>query len=225
MDEKSAMLYAELKGFKYLVAKTQDFIEDCFSKVKNPYVACSFGKDSAVMLDLILKVNADVDIVFVARKETKLVDDYEKVMNEWNLGRLIVVDFEGCTFDYISKSVIKEGMSKIEKNYDGFFVGLRAQESVGRRITLKKDGLFYQNKSGLVRMCPVGFWSEKDIVAYCVSRRLPTLSTYLKEGFSSRTTAGISSKTPEVSLASLKNRDINAFNRLLELMPEAKFYV
>lgn len=225
MDKKTALLHAQTHSYKALVAKTRAFIADSLSKVEKPYLACSFGKDSAVMLHLVLQEKPGIDVIFVSRLETNLVDNYEDMITAWDLKNLRIVDFEGNTFDFISKSVIKSGMAKIEQEYDAFFVGLRAQESVGRRITLKKDGMFYLNKSGLVRICPVAFWTEREIATYCLANDLPTLSTYQVEGFSARTTAGISSKTPEVSLSSLKNRDIVAFNRLLELMPEAKYYV
>lgn len=225
MDKKTALLYAKLNPYKALVNKTRGFIKWALERVDNPYVACSFGKDSAVMLHLILEIAPDIPVIFVKRIETDLVDNYEEVISAWNLGNLIVVNFKENTFDFISKSVIKTGMKTIEHNYDSFFVGLRAQESVGRRITLKKDGVFYKNKSNLTRICPVAFWTEKEIATYCIVNEIPTLSTYLKEGFSARTTAGISSKTPEMSLASLKARDIESFNKLLNLLPDAKLYI
>lgn len=224
MDHKTALLYAQLQPYKALVNKTSGFIRWALKKVENPYVACSFGKDSAVMLDLILKEAPDIPVIFVKRIETDLVDNYQEMIEKWAVKNLIVVNMLENTFDFISKSVIKTGMKTIEQDYDSFFVGLRAQESVGRRITLKKDGMFYKNNSGLTRICPVAFWSEKEIATYCLSNNLPTLSTYLKEGFSARTTAGISSKTPAESIASLKSRDINSYNELLKILPDAKHY-
>ncbi len=225
MDNKSASIYAQLKPYKALVNKTSGFIRWALERVKNPYVACSFGKDSAVMLHLILQHKPDIPVVFVKRIETDLVDNYQEMIKAWGIKNLITVNMMENTFDFISKSVIKTGMKTIEQNYDSFFVGLRAQESVGRRITLKKDGMFYKNISGLTRICPVAFWTEKEIAAYCLSNNLPTLSTYIKEGFSARTTAGISSKTPAESLASLKSRDIESFNKLLNMLPDARFYI
>ncbi len=50
MDKKTALLYAKMPEYKYLVNKTSGFIKWALKQVKNPYVACSFGKDSAVML-------------------------------------------------------------------------------------------------------------------------------------------------------------------------------
>lgn len=224
MDLKTAELFSRLNTYKALVKKTEGFIKWALDRVQNPYIACSFGKDSAVMLHLVQKNNPNIPVVFVSRPETNLVDNYEEIIKEWNLPNLIVVNFNQNTFDFISKSVIKTGMKTIEQNYDSFFVGLRAQESAGRRITLKKNGMFYKNSANLVRICPVAFWTEKEIAVYSITNKLPVLSTYQKEGYSARTTAGISSKTPELSLASLKARDIESYNKLLKLLPDAKYY-
>lgn len=225
MDYKTATLYAQTSSYKKLLQRTKYFIKESLLKVKKPYLACSFGKDSSVMLHLVLQQEPDIEVVFVSRLETNLVDNYEEIIEKWNLKNLKIVNFNGRTFDYINKSVIKTSMKSIQDNYDSFFVGLRAEESVGRRISLKKHGMFYENKQNLIRISPLAFWSEREVSVYSLTNDLPILSTYIKEGFSARTTAGISSKTPELSLASLKSRDIVAFNKLLEIMPESKLYI
>ena len=68
-------------------------------------------------------------------------------------------------------------------------------------------------------------WKTNDIAAYCLSNNLPTLTKYLKEGFESRTTANISSSFPYETIGWVKRNNPEAYNRLIELLPDAKFYV
>ena len=225
MREKEALLYATMPEHRALVRKTKGFIRWALDRVENPYLACSFGKDSSVMLHLVLEQRPDIPVVFVSRIETNLIDNYEEIIAAWGGINLHQVNFNQDTLQFINKSVIRTAMESIKYNYDSYFIGLRAEESNGRRITLKKDGMFYKMADGLNRIAPVGFWSTKDIAAYCVSNNLPTLDKYKIEGFEARTTAGISSKTPHESLIYIRQNNIDAFNKILKLMPDARFYI
>ncbi len=226
-DEKeTALVYSKLMSFRNRVAKTEAFIKDALRQVKSPYIACSFGKDSAVLVDLVLKCNPETPVVFFSRGETYLVDDYVRVINEWKTRgafNLVEVVYEG----WLEQGDSTQSLSKVARDfegYDSFFVGLRAEESVGRRITLRKDGLFYQMKNGKKRIAPLGFWNIDDIAAYTFSRDLPLLSKYMAEGITARTTAGVARRFPQESLQSLKQRDISAYNTLLAKFPDARHY-
>lgn len=225
MDKRTADLYAQMKPYKALVNKTSGFIQWALGKVNKPYLACSFGKDSAVMLHLVLQFYPDIPVIFISRSETNYVDNYENVINQWGNINLQEIHFRGNTLNFVDKSVIKTAIAPIKKNYDSYFVGLRAEEAVGRRITLKRHGVFYKMSDGLIRICPLGFWQTKDIATYCIANNLPTLNKYKIEGFDARTTAGISSKTPHESLAYVKQNNINDFNKILAIMPEAKYFI
>ena len=130
MDKKTALLYAQLKPYKALVNKTSGFIRWALERVKNPYVACSFGKDSAVMLHLILQQAPDVSVRFIRwRFETEFIDNYDEVIKDWGYLNLEQVELS------------RESLSDKRKDrydtvgYDGYFIGLRKNESVSRRIT------------------------------------------------------------------------------------------
>jgi tRNA(Ile)-lysidine synthase TilS/MesJ len=224
MTTKEALLYATMPEYKALIRKTKEFIKLSLSKVSKPYLACSFGKDSSVMLHLVLEQYSDIPVIFVSRIETNLVDNYEEIISAWSIN-LHQINFNKDTLQFINKSVIKTAMEDVKYNYDSYFIGLRAEESNGRRITLKKDGMFYKMGDGLNRIAPVAFWKTKDIEAYCIANNLPTLNKYKVEGFESRTTAGISSKTPHESLMYIRQNNIDAFNKILNLMPDAKYFI
>lgn len=224
MDEKSALLYAKLNSFNRLVEKTRRFIKWSLTQVEKPYVSCSFGKDSSVMLHLILEMKNDIEIKMLGKAETELIDDYDSVINWWEskfnckVQQIIYKGWlEGGTKKGIAKNMRAEGN-------DSFFVGLRKEESVARRITLTKNGKFYKMKDGKIRIAPLSIWTTNDIAAYMISRKLPILKAYKREGFEARTTTNIPSKYPHESIARLKDSDIEAYNKLIKQFPDAKYY-
>jgi len=225
MDEKTALLYAKLKQFKYLVNKTSGFINWALNHVdvKNPYLACSFGKDSAVMLHLVLQQRPDIPVRFIRWKnETEHIDNYDEVIARWGKLNLTQVEFSR---DSLSE---KHAERYDTVGYDSYFIGLRMAESTVRRITLKANGLFYKNKSEMVRISPLADWKNEDIAAYVFSNQLPTLNTYLKDGMTSRTASRIPRADHgirESFLNDLKHRDFNAYQQLVMNFPEIKQYV
>lgn len=220
MDEKTALLYAKLHHYKALVNKTSGFIRWALNKVQNPYVACSFGKDSAVMLHLVLKHNPNVAVRFIRWfGETQFIDNYDEVISEWGEINLEQIELNRKNIN----DKVKDRYSVSETNHDSYFIGLRKDESVARRITLKKLGMFYLNSQGLVRISPLADWTEKDITAYVVSNNLPTLKSYKIQGFSSRTASRIPRADfgiRDAFLADLKQRDFNSYQLLLSKYPE-----
>lgn len=225
MDNRTALLYAKLKQHKALVNKTSGFIRWALQRVENPYVACSFGKDSAVMLHLILQHNPRIPVRFASHPETRLLDNYEEVIDLW-LKKNINYQEIYCEGGLVKvRHAQRDALDAMHEDWDSFFVGIRKEESFGRRVSLKKYGMFHKLKNGRIKISPLADWSEKDITAYVLSRKLPALSKYTKEGFSSRTTSGIPRTHINECLTSLKNRDINAFNKLSVLFPDIKEFV
>lgn len=223
MDERSALLYAKMPEYKFLVNKTVAFIKWALLRVKNPYLACSFGKDSSVMLHLVFNQMPGIQVKFLGKKETSLIDDYDSIIEHWS-NKGVLVDrityigwLEGAKQKGIAKNIQADG-------YDSFFVGIRKDESVARRITLKKDGKFFLMKDGKMRIAPLADWTTKDIATYMISNNLPVLDAYKREGFEARTTTNIPSKYPHEAIARLKDADVSAYNQLLTMFPDAKYF-
>lgn len=218
MDKRTALLYAQLKPYKALVNKTSGFIRWALERVENPYLACSFGKDSAVMLHLVLQQKPDIDVRFIRwQNETEHIDNYDEVISKWGNIKLTQVEFNRI---FLSDKR-KDRYDTV--GYDSYFIGLRSQESTVRRITLKTHGLFYKNTSGMIRISPLADWTEKEITAYIVSNDLPTLNTYTIDGFSSRTASRIpraDNGIRESFLTDLKHRDFESYQKLLLKFPE-----
>ena len=223
MDERSALLYSKLSYFKTLIWKTQNFIKWSLKQVQNPYVACSFGKDSSVMLHLILLQKPDIKIRFIRwENETEHIDNYDEIISKWKNINLEQVVLSRTSLDDKRKERYDT------ENFDSYYIGLRKDESVGRRITLKTHGKFYKMKNGLIRISPLADWTTNEISAYIVANNIPLLNSYKTDGFETRT----ASRIPRADFgirqnffAKLKQNDIEAFNKLLNLFPDAKYYV
>jgi len=218
MDKRTALLYAQLKPYKALVNKTSGFIKWALARVENPYVACSFGKDSAVMLHLILQHKPTIKIRFIRWKnETEFIDNYDEVINMW--GQLNLEQIELCRETLLDKRKDRYETT----DYDSYFIGLRQEESVARRITLKSNGIFYKNKSEMIRISPLSEWSEKEVSTYMFSNNLPILNTYLIDGSKSRTTSRIPREDFGIRqsfLNDLKHRDFASYQKITNYFPE-----
>lgn len=223
MDKKTALLYAQLNPYVALVNKTSGFIRWALEQVKNPYVACSFGKDSAVMLDLILKHAPNIPIRFASHPETRILDNYTEVIAKW-IEKGINYQEIFCDGGLVKVShAQRNALDALHEDWDSFFVGIRKQESFGRRVSLKTHGMFHALKStGRIKISPMADWTEKEISVYVLANELPTLNKYKIEGFSARTTSGIPRTNIEECLISLKQRDIEGYNKLHNLFPDTK---
>lgn len=210
-----------------LVAKTSEFIRWALGKVKNPYLACSFGKDSIVMLHLVFNQYPNIPVRFIRWKdETNLLNNYDEVIEQckqrWALS-IEQIEFSRQSLDENAP----ERYAVDAELYDSYFIGFRMEESTERRITIKKMGKFAEMKNGLKRICPLADWKTADVAAHTVSNSLPYLKSYSVESFESRTTSRIPRADfgiRSASLGALKQRDIAAYNVLITKFPDAKFF-
>lgn len=226
MDEKTATLYSKLNSFKRLIRETEDFIKYCLRKVKNPYVACSFGKDSIVMLHLILEYKPDIKVIWITFPETKYLNNYYDVSEQWK--ELFKINLEEIFVDIPADVNFNDKEAFPKHSYDSYFVGITSEESAKRRITLKTKGKFYRKNDGMIRIAPLANWQINDIAAYILSNKLPYLESYKTEGFESRTVTGFTEDLYAFrlnQLSELRNRNINSYNKLLLEYPGLKNYV
>lgn len=206
--------------------KSIGIIKAALAQMRRPYVACSFGKDSSVLLSLCLKIRPDIDVVFARYPETSLLDNYEEVIAGWKGIRLHYVDVEDDILDETGEGDFMDDWA-IAEGFDGFFMGLRKQESRGRRITLLRDGAIYRKKNGLLRCCPLADWSSEEVLLYCIENALPMLSSYSGDVNERSVTSLAHSKygMRERQLLALKRRDPSKFNLLLQRFPTLAKYV
>lgn len=224
MDKKTSLLYAQLKPYKALVNKTSGFIRWALTKVDKPYVGCSFGKDSSVMLHIVLKLVPDIKVKCYVGKEYQILDNYEEVFKWWQDNYNIdldVIHFDQETMFEINR--MRDLTSELTGLFDSYFVGLRIEESKPREMTLKKHGMFFTKKNGMTRISPMADWKENDIAAYLLSNNIKILDTYDKLGFDRRTGTWLPNATVNTlrsAIANVKQKSTTDFNKLLEMYPD-----
>ena len=175
-------------------------------------VACSFGKDSVVMLHLILEKIPDAKIVFnntgVEYIETMVL--MKKIIKLWDLDvielkpkpehqyfRLIrIYGFPGtsrakqrgghtpkCCF-YLKEKPMMDYVKIKEHGISGIAVGLMGIESVNRRsIALRYGGLHYTVQPwNCYKIWPIIHWTDDDIWKYHDIFEIPRNEAYKKYG-------------------------------------------
>lgn len=218
----------------YREKESIESIESMLSVSKNPYLALSFGKDSLVMLDLVLKFKADITCLFLKSSESYLMYNFEDLIKFYTDNfqiNLHIIETDRLNEFDSWQSARKAGNKDFEKfdelGFDGVFMGLRKEESKARRITLSlkannEIGKFlmkYKNQNKY-RCCPLANWRTEEIRFYLKERNLPILDVY-QEGDHIRTTARLTGDSVRANnLFWIKKNKPENYNKLLKLIPE-----
>lgn len=181
---------AMLPSFQRRVNAALEVISDA-AKLGVIGVTYSGGKDSTVLLDLVRRVVPDAPAAFFDSGceypwTYDVIEHYgvEVIQPEMTLpemcryggywGHEKPVDPD-AEFDFFAFLIGEPSYRFIHAhNITVEAIGLRAQESAGRRVSLhRKDrGTLYPLASGRWRLCPLAFWRTDDIWAYIASRKL-----------------------------------------------------
>jgi sulfate adenylyltransferase subunit 2 len=173
------LAHARSAAYARRVEEALRVIVDGLAMCSRPYLACSFGKDSAVLLHLAITGGVCPPVRWVTFEETRLLGNYDEVVQAWR---------DRFVFDLVETRVDTEILQEyddrraIPREYDGYLIGLRAEESAWRRRTLRRDGVLYRIQSGytagMLRIAPLAWWRDRDIAAYITANDLPQLDTY-----------------------------------------------
>lgn len=158
-----------------------DAIEEYGDKVQ---VACSFGKDSMVVVHLALQIKPDVKIFTVVTpfKPKETFEYKDQMIQHYNLN---LVEF--MSKEKVDKNLLKTNpdeccrILKVEptkeavKNLDAWICGLRNTE--GRT---RKNYQEVEEKGGLVKINPILNWTELDIWRYMAIYNIPIHPFYAK---------------------------------------------
>lgn len=220
---------ARTPGFERRVQEAERIIREGLSRASLPYVACSFGKDSAVMLHLVLQQCLGVPVRMTRWSETSLLNDFEPVLAAWQERFGVIPEFCDLTRDSIEAVVPSRhrALAALGET-NGYFLGLRAEESKGRRMALRKYGPVYQTVSRLWRIAPLAWWRWQDVAAYTVKHDLPVLASYGATGLEGRTATRVGIQAHgirDAQLAELRRRDPAAYNRLCLMLPEVAEWI
>jgi phosphoadenosine phosphosulfate reductase len=167
------------------------------SKCQKPYIAFSGGKDSLVVLDLVLRENEEVAVVWsdehwIMPGTLKLLSAIEKHYDiRITRAREACGDREFYTLfqQYPTRPQLREVDYEAEHwkrivdhfGFDGVILGLRAQESWSRYYNLEKRGepLRRNKGDGLWHVSPIHDWSTEEVWAYIAGNDLPIHQAYV----------------------------------------------
>lgn len=182
--------------------EAKQMIRDWRARCRKPYVAWSTGKDSTVMLWLILQIDPDIEVIYFdadsALPESK--DMLRELPEQWGFRLRIVktrpildtlaeygLDHPNIEYYTMRDTVVRPVRQLIKEGYDGVAVGIRAEESRQRRwATAKYRGLWQARTTGMHTVWPVARWTARDIWATIVVYDLPYNAAYDKTAFTER---------------------------------------
>lgn len=245
VDRAGYLAHARLPSFAALVERARQTIGGMLAKCQSPYVSFSAGKDSSVLLALVTEQKPAVEARLLTSGETRLLHhDLDSILTWWresvpaltlteiNIDRVFS---DGWT-DADWQTQRKAGRGDIVRyltggTYDGFFMGLRDEESNARRFANKRGVIRRYSQArrdgtaGMFVCCPLALWRTADIGAFIVSRGLPYLAEYDRVGFEGRTTARLTGDAMRQNgLQAIRLRDPDGYNRLIQRFPEITWW-
>lgn len=217
-------LHARLPVFRRRLEAAHKIIRQGLATCERPFVACSFGKDSAVLLDLVRQHRPGIEARFLRWPETELLGNYDEAADAWRArgANIAILDLSRATLD----EAVPDRWQRLNAlaPADGSFVGLRAEESRVRKMRLGRDGpVAHVRSTGMWRICPLARWRTEDVAAYVVSRDLPTLEAYHRKGFEARTSSRVPRDQHSIrreALFDLRQHNPAAWAQLAQLYPE-----
>ena len=185
MDIKNALRnWVNTKEFKNKLKGTNEVISEALHSCKKSYIAFSGGKDSTVMLNLVLQIKPGCMVFhwdygkFMPRQIER-----EIIRNMKKLGAINYMVRTSKKYRYKNSNKVwyKEFFGKItseliQEGYDLVFVGLRREESLRRKRRIDKN----ISLTSIKECWPIADWGWKDIWAYIFSNGLPYASAYDK---------------------------------------------
>lgn len=193
--EAQCRMHAQLREYAMRIDRARAVVSEALATMRNPYIAFSTGKDSTVMADLVWRQSPDVPAVYFdadcAFPESEaMLSRYEEA--GWPIVRWKCEPFfetlcrvggptsDRCEAETMRSTVYRPIKSLLaEHHFDGVFVGLRTEESVGRRKLVGAKGqLFWVSRDGLWECLPVAHLTYADVWAYIVGQGLEYCPVY-----------------------------------------------
>jgi len=197
---RAALVHARSQRHLRAVDKARRIVADGLEKAPRAALMWSGGKDSTAMTHLVcVDMGAGVDVI----SEKDDLDypgevEYVTALAEaWGCKLRIVtpgqspvawMDAHAHELDAgddihsraagLSKACFYALVEAATTSYDGILLGLRQEESHGRRMNAATHGACYRRKSGQWTIAPLTYWSGLDVFAYLLSRDIDPLHVY-----------------------------------------------
>ena len=179
MKKEILISYAKMPTFRHKVDRALSTVEAAFKKIPRgkSYVAFSGGKDSTVVFDLVRTIEPKICGIW-SDDEFWLPEtgDYMQRLRESGAKIRQIQERAVHTGWFVSHADCKTGI--VAGEYEGTFMGLRAQENRYRRIFLRKYGLLYQTNAQQWLCNPIAWWKIEDVWAYIFSHDLDYNKAY-----------------------------------------------
>jgi len=213
------------------IKKSLDLIQKAFEQNKDWYISLSFGKDSLATAYLVNEIQK-TKCCFLKSWETFLLyKNYKEIVEHYsNIFDVQIIkssQLEDSKFDwnsYLEKHLSGDDQDfkqKELKKHNGYFCGLRTEESKKRKMSILSDkpvtGL-RKYKNGKWRCSPVWFWTDAEIRYFL--RDKPLLSGYKNEN--DRTSSWAIDFQKCGTLQQLKRDNYNGWQELVKKIPELK---
>lgn len=180
--KETFLTHSTLPEYRKRLKSAETIIYNSLKKYRKPYVAFSGGKDSTMMLSLILKQAPDIMVyhwdygIYMPRYlEREIISNARKI----GAKNLRVETSELYCQNPSEPIWYREFLGKrvftlISEGYDAVFVGIRIEESLRRKRRIKNK--YYL--TDMPEIFPIRYLTWMDVWAYVVSNNLPYPSTY-----------------------------------------------
>lgn len=168
--------------YERAVRQAGEIIAEALRDLPPAFVACSWGKDSVVMLHLIQRQAPNVPVVHVGDRHEDWLSNYSGVRDAYR-ARWPIADYHHLETEIGGASVTAAvNGTDLPERYSTRFLGLRLEENGGRLYALRRYGAIHQyvtgEQAGQWRVCPLIDWTWMDVWAYTAVHELPHLAAY-----------------------------------------------
>lgn len=244
-DREQYLAHARLPVVQRRIAEAMEDLDSWRQRCRKPYVAWSTGKDSTVALWLARQVDPDIEAVYfdadasLPETEQMLRDvpdlwggPFRVVKTRPLLEVLAHYGLDHPRIEYQTmRATVYEPVQQLRtEGYDGVVVGIRAEESRGRRMGVARYGRIFDSRaSGMLTAWPLARWTSMDVWAIIAAHDIPYNRAYDLPWDRPREELRVSYWAGETfrtygRYAWLKHHHPELFRRLVEAVPEAARY-
>jgi phosphoadenosine phosphosulfate reductase len=170
------------------IENSKDIIREAIERYDKIIVACSFGKDSIVLVHLCIEIKPDIPIftVMTPFKPKETLELKNEVIKLWDLNIIeywskdeVANDLWKTDPDECCRILKVEPTKEALAEYDCWISGLRNTE--GRT---RVDYQVWEQKGNIMKVNPILEWTEAEIWKYTAVNRLP-VNPWYGEGYRS----------------------------------------
>lgn len=246
IEREGLLAHSRLPVIQRRISQSLELIKEWRVRCTKPYLAWSTGKDSTLSLWLALQVDPGIEVVYFDAESS--LPETQEMLNtlpsSWGF-KLRVVKTRPLIDVLVEHGLLNAGVERAtmqatvyepikrlrHDGYDGVIVGVRADESCGRKMAVSQRGpLFNSKASGMLTCWPLARWSARDVWAVTLANNIPYNKAYDKRLDLPLEERRVSYWAGETQRAFgrytwLKRYHPELFQKLAEQLPEVKGYV